>query len=588
LTRIDHNLGQIICPMTTKAGCLTKAPIQYGFPNQLTIQSSEGVVNNQESHKLITFGETEDTEKALICLQQSYNTLIDGPEKEEPATYKQACKSADIDNWKMAMDEEMDALSRNNTWEVVPIPKDRHIVGSKWVFKIKRDEQGAIARWKARLVAQGYSQQPGIDYDEIYSPVVRFDSLRLLIALAAHHKWRPQQLDIKAAFLYGYLKEEIYMQLPEGHRQDSMCAKLKKCIYGLKQSPREWYARLTNHLLPLGFAVSTFDPCVLIDNTGRLFISIYVDDITLFGPSGKLMDSTKAALKQEFEVTDLGDLHWILGIQITYTTSGITLSQTAYIDKILSKFGLNECNTVSTPLDINVKLERGLPEDKPSDMTKYQQIIGSLMYAVIGTRPDLAFTVTLLSQFSSCPNATHMGAAKRVLRYLKGSRERKLFYPYQHQLSIEGFSDSDYGADATTRRSTSGYIFKIAGCTISWRARKQRSVATSTQEAEYMALAMAAKQQIWLQRALVELGYHNIPQALSCDNTAAIDLANNPRTAERSKHIDIQYHFVRELVLDGTIVLLHIDGENNPADLCTKRFPLPRFTKLLQLTLGDN
>ena len=329
-------------------------------------------------------------------------------------------------------------------------------------------------------MAQGFSQQPGLDFDEVFSPVVRYDSLRLLLALTAHHHWRPQQLDIKCAFLYGILKEEIYMQLPEGSRQDGMCAKLNRCIYGLKQSPREWYQRLIDYLVPYGFSVSTFDPCVLVHSHSQpFFIAIYVDDITLFGPPGNLMDSTKDLLKLEFQVTDMGDLHWLLGMQIEYFQDHIAISQTAYIDKILHRFGLHDANPVNLPLDANHTLIKGTDDTRIPDTKLYQQMVGSLMYAVTGTRPDLVFTVTLLSQFLSCPTKFHLGAAKRVLRYLKGTRHLKLLFPYgmplaleglsgkqpveqQPPLVLEGLSDSDYAGCRDTRRSTSGYIFRLA------------------------------------------------------------------------------------------------------------------------------
>jgi hypothetical protein len=484
------------------------------------------------------------------------------------------------------MQEELDTLHANNTWSVVPLPNnDRNVVGSKWVFKIKRDANGNIARYKARLVAQGFSQQPGTDFDEIFAPVVRYDSLRLLLALASHHRWRPQQLDIKGAFLYGILKEEIYMQLPEGSRQNSMCAKLNRCIYGLKQSPREWYHRLSSVLVPYGFTVSTFDPCVLIHKLMQFFLAVYVDDITLWGSTGNLMTSTKQLLKKEFEVTDMGDLHWLLGMKIEYLEDGIAVSQTAYIHKILQRFGLGQCNPVLLPLDANHAICHG-SEEEILDIKLYQKMIGSLMYTVTGTRPDLAFTITFLSQYLTRPTQEHYEAVKHVFRYLQGTKKDKLFFPYGKSLVLEGFTDSNFAACRDTRRSTSGYIFKLGGATISWRSRKQRSVATSTLEAEYMACTQAAKQHIWLKRALTELGYHNIPSALSCDNMGSIDLSENPRIGDRSKHIDIAYHFIRELVEIGALTILHIPSKLNPADLCTKALPGPQHEFLKGLIMG--
>jgi len=433
----------------------------------------------------------ELTESVLLA------TAIDSDNEQELTTYKQAVTGPHADKWVEGIKAELDALHSNNTWSVVPIPAGRKIVGSKWIFKLKHDADGVVNRHKARLVAQGFTQQPGLDFDEIFAPVVRYDSLRILIALTAHFRWRPQQLDIKAAFLYGVLQEEIYMQLPEGSSEEGKCAKLNKCIYGLKQSPREWYYRLVAFLTPFGFVVSSFDPCVLIYHQNGIifFLAVYVDDISLFGSTGPFMDHVKNLLKGEFKVTDMGDLHWLLGIRIEYDNDAIRLSQTAYIDTILKRFGLENANPVSYPLDRIHDLSKDSGNNSEGvDIKAYQQIIGSLMYTVTGTRPDLTYTVNRLSQFLSKPTKRHMGAAKHVLRYLKGTRSLKLTYPLGKPLILQGFTDSDYAGCPDTRRSTSGYVFKLADCTIAWRSRKQRSVATSSTEAEYMALSLAVKQ----------------------------------------------------------------------------------------------
>ena len=241
----------------------------------------------------------------------------------EPKSLAHAKTLPDWPEWNAAAQSELDSLKENDVYDVVDLPPGRKVVGSRWVFKVKQNSDGSIERYKARLVAQGFSQQPGVDFDEIFSPVVRYDSLRLLLALSASKGWRPRQLDIKTAFLYGILKEEVYMQLPEGSRIAGKVAKLNRCIYGLKQSPREWYSRLVTFLTPYGFACSTFDPCVLVHDSGDFFIAIYVDDLTLFGPSDSLMDKLVAVLKSEFKVNDLGPVHWLLGIQIEMTPSGI-------------------------------------------------------------------------------------------------------------------------------------------------------------------------------------------------------------------------------------------------------------------------
>jgi hypothetical protein len=320
-----------------------------------------------------------------------------------------------------------------------------------------------------------------------------------------------------------------------------------------------------------------------------------VDDLTIFGAS-PVRHTLKEALKKEFELTDLGCLNWLLGIRIEWLQNSVTLSQQAYIDQLLSKYGMDTCNPVSLPLNTNQKLVKAEDGIDLADVSLYQQIIGSLMYLVIGTRADLAFTVSALSQFASKPTVTHMGALKQVLRYVKGTRDLKLTYNKHHfgaphfaghsdAPHLAGYSDADYAGDRSDRKSTSGYIFQFAGNTICWRAIKQKCTATSTVEAEYIALSTAAKQHMWLLHAIEELRIQ-VPSALSTDNDGTIDLTNNPRISDRSKHIDVAYHHVRDLVETGKLTVLYVSSHDNLADLCTKPLPKPRLTFLRDLVLG--
>jgi hypothetical protein len=490
----------------------------------------------------------------------------------EPTTYKETQRSPNKVKWDTAMKEEMAALERNNTFDIVPRPDNRRIVDCKWVYKIKHLADGTIERYKARLVAKGFSQQPGYDYDmdELFAPVIRYESLRFLLAICAHYGWIPRQLDIKAAFLNGDLSELIYMELPEGYRQAGMVCKLRKCLYGLKQSSREWYAKLSTSLSAKGFQPTAFDPCVFVHKTEQCYISVYVDDIGIFGPSNSsFINSLISQLQKEFDVTDLGEATWLLGLQIKYTEQGISISQSSYIEKILSKFGMDSSHPVSTPLDLNNKIQKGTIEEQISEPSYYQSIIGSIMYAVTGSRPDLAYTITFLSQFNSCPNNTHLQAAKRVLRYLNGTKDWVLFYPAKQPLVLEGFADASYANDLDTRRSVSGYLFTFGNCAISWKSSKQKSVALSTTEAEYMALSLTARQLIWLKLAAKELRL-SIQLALRCDNNGSIELARHPKLNERSKHIDTHYHFTREHLEKKSFELFYVPSADNLADICTK------------------
>lgn len=489
---------------TTRYGRQTRLPRYLSdyelYPDSST--NSNPIESNSEE-------ELATSECALI------NTLL----IDEPQTYKQAMTSNHQDEWRQAMKEELDSLNENEVWDIVRRPTSRKVIGGKWVFKVKGKANGEIERFKARYVARGFSQVQGLDYDEIFAPVAKYDSLRLLLAIAARRKWRPKQLDIKTAFLYGHLQDEVYMELPEGEpRPDGHVAKLNRCIYGLKQSPREWYFRLTKHLQSYGYTSSAFDPCILIHNSGQMIIAIYVDDITLFGESGPLMEETVNALKSEFKVTDMGLLHWLLGIQIEFSDKGISLSQTAFIDKILARFSMQNCNPVGTPVDHNQRFHRITEKEPQADTTQYQQILGSIMYLVTGTRPDLAYASTHLSQYSSNPSASHFSAVKRLLRYVKGTKITKLFYPYEQPLVLNAFCDASHGNCLDTRRSFSGYLFQLGNSVISWRCRKQRSVATSTCEAEYMALALVTKQFIWITGAAREIISDHITSAVSTDS----------------------------------------------------------------------
>ena len=301
----------------------------------------------------------------------------------------------------------------------------------------------------------------------------------------------------------------------------------------------------------------------------------------MFGPSSKDLDSLQRTLQSKFECTDLGTAHFILGIQININEHHLSLSQQSYILKILDRFSMTDCRPVNTPLDPGARLHKGEPKEQIDDPTIFQSIIGSLMYACVATRPDLAHAVTLLSQFSSCPNNSHLVAAKRVLRYLKGTTNWKLFYPRQNDLILHGFTDSSYGNFIDDRKSCSGYIFRLGEASISWRSKKQSTVALSTTEAEYMAMSGASRQMILINDALSELKQTYKP-ILHADSNGAISLSQNNEVSQRSKHIDIRYHFIRSHV-DSTFELEYIQANDNLADLFTKQLKIPTHQRLSDL-----
>jgi len=548
--------------VVTRAGRVVNLPECYGFENQgpdVTMYDKPPRPPTPENRPLEGLEGSQWANSSVL--------LID-----EPKTYRQAKVSPQWSDLKKAMDDEIKSLKENDVWNVIPELVGRKIVASQWVFKAKGNAQGEIERYTVWLVAKGFSQILCQDYDDIFAPIVRYDSLRLLLAISACKGWRPTQLDFKTAFQYVILTEEVYMDLLEGSRLNEMVVKLKRCIYGLKQFPREWYYWLIEYLQPFGFAVTACDPCVLVHESGTIFLAIYVDDITVFGATGELKEQTTNMLKTEFKVNDMGELNWLLGIQINFTDDGFTLWQTTFIVEIPNRFLMPDFYPVSTPIDPNHRLKAIEVDEQSTDRTSYQQIIGSLMYLVTGTWPDLAYTITHLSQFNSSPWIIHLTAVQWVLRYLQGTKDRHLFYPWNNQLKMTAYTDASQGNCLDTRWSYSGYIFQLRQATISWRCRKQQSVATSTCEAEYIALAMTRNYHFWLNRGSQELLKIDILTALFCDINATIDVAYNAKLNDRSKHIDVTYHFTREQIDQGNVSVMSVPSAENLADFVQREW----------------
>ena len=455
---------------------------------------------------------------------------------KEPLTVKDAFASRDREKWQSAMKKEMESLKDNNVWELVELPKDRKAVGSKWAYKVKTDADGSIERYKARLVAQGFSQKYRTDYDETFCPVVRLESFRTIIALTVQHGLKLHQVDVTTAFLNGELEEEVYMRQPEGfiaEGQEHLVCKLKKNIYGLKQSSRCWNTVLHNQLTLMGFVQADSDPCVNRDSGGEaFFIGVYVDDIILAGRSEKKIKEVKDALTMKFDVKDMGELHYFLGMKIQQCEeSGDTwLGQPAYVERLLEKFGIDESKPVSTPVDTSMKFIQATDDEQCTDQQVYQSAIGSLLYLSIATRLDITFAVSNMARFSSKPTTQHWTGVKRIMRYLKGTINLGILYTKQGSKECIGFSDADWAGDLDNRKSTSGYLFQISGGPVSWRSKKQSSVALSTAEAEYVALASSAQEAMWIRQLTTELG--SAPTEATTifeDNQSAVSIARNPQ-----------------------------------------------------------
>lgn len=494
----------------------------------------------------------------------------------EPQSFDEAKNSPHAKEWMAAMQQEHQSLIDNKTWELVELPADRKAIGCKWIFKVKYRADGEIERFKSRLVARGFSQQPGVDYEETFSPVVSFTSIRMLLAYALQHNMVIHQMDVKTAFLNGELQEEIYMTQPEGYANQenpNLVCKLNRAIYGLKQASRCWNHTLDNYLRELGFTKTNADQCVYIRNRAemRSIIAVYVDDLIIISDTLEEINSIKGMLSNRFEMTDLGQLHYCLGITITYGESSLLLDQSHYIQQVLNRYGMNNCNPVSTPSDLNTKLVKDDGQSKTVDANLYRAIVGSLLYISIATRPDIANAVGVVSRFNSSPNQQHMTAVKRIMRYLKGTIDMKLKYMMSSDNLITGYADADWAGDQDTRKSTSGNVFMYARGPISWMSKRQTIIATSTAEAEYISLFHATQESVTLQRLLHDIdNQEDRAITLYTDNQAAISIGKNLSSKTRTKHIDIKFHYVREAVANKNINIEYCPSIEMIADILTK------------------
>ncbi|CAH9069280.1 unnamed protein product [Cuscuta europaea] len=484
--------------------------------------------------------------------------------------------------WRRAMLDEMAALEINRTWSLVPLPHGKSIVGCRWVFTIKVGPDGQVDRLKARLVAKGFTQVFGLDYGDTFSPVAKMASVRLFLSMAAMRSWPLHQLDIKNAFLHGNLKEEVYMEQPPGFVAQGECryvCRLHKALYGLKQSPRAWFGRFSTALKQFGMIQCKADHTVFYKRSlsnQSTYLVVYVDDIVITGDYHDGIQNLKLYLSQQFQTKDLGRLRYFLGIEVAQSKTGIAISQRKYALDILKETGMTDCKPIDTPIDPNVRLfpDQGEPISNPE---RYRRLVGKLNYLTM-TRPDISFAVSVVSQFLNTPCDSHWDAVVRILRYIKGSPGRGLVYANRGCDNITAYSDADWAGCPNDRRSTSGYCVLIGGNLISWKSKKQSVVARSSAEAEYRAMALTTCELIWLKQLLSELKFCKLkPMKLICDNQAALYIASNPVFHERTKHIEIDCHFIREKVISGEIFTSFVKSNDQLADFLTKSLRGPRI-----------
>jgi transposase InsO family protein len=531
-----------------------------------------------------------DTEQDALVL-----AAMDKADGDEPATYSAALRQSDGAQWAAAGQAEYDSLIKAGTFELVPRPAHRKVIGCKSVCKIKRGADGQIAKYKVRFVARGFAQVQGVDYNETFAPVVRYSSLRLLFALVAHHDWELHHMDVKSAYLNGDLEEEIYMEQPEGFavpgKEDHVC-RLKKSLYGLKQAGRTWHHKIDQALKREGFKSLSAETCIYLRREGNLtiIIALYVDDLLLASSDLPALTALKAKLASLFEMSDLGEASYVLGMEIKRdrATRTLTINQRTYVRSVLRTHGMEHCKPNKEPMDHRSRLVKSDAQCEPGRVRQFQSVIGALMFAAICTRPDIAYAVSTLSQFASDPSTDHEQAVKRVLRYLQGTSDLGLRYQGagdRHKPpELHGYCDSDWGSHPDDRRSITGYAFLVAGGAVSWQSKRQKSVATSSVEAEYMAARAAVQEAIWWRSILRDLGHSvDLPTQLLSDSQGSIAIANGSDQKTRTKHIDIQYHFTRECVENGQVSLRYIPSADMAADTLTKPLPAPTHQRMRQL-----
>lgn len=500
---------------------------------------------------------------------------------DEPRDYNAVKGRKDEADWNKAIEEELRSIEENETWCVVKRPDKVKLIGCRWIFKIK---PGETLKYKARLVARGYMQTSN-ELNDTYSPVARLPTVRLLLAIGVQYGFKFYHLDVKTAFLNGLIDEDIFLKAPDGVQiPDGYVLRLKKSLYGLRQSPKCWNIRFHEYISSLGFKRSSADYCLYVKYTRDkcVYLVLYVDDMLICGNDFRAIDDLKISLNSEFKMNDLGEVSMFMGMNIHHNSSKgiLEIDQEDYIERILERFRMKDCNPVLTPMEVGCKLSRKTDEESPTS-EPFREALGAVMYLMLASRPDICFAIGYLSRFQDCATDVHWNHLKRVLRYLRGTSKMKLVYKQSDSEPLVGYADADWANDAYDRKSTSGYLFQVFGNTVLWSSKKQGLVTTSTTEAEYVAAASASMEAIWLTKIFADLHVDpKIPVKIYEDNVGCIYVAKNPET-KRSKHIDVKFHFLRDRVWRKEIKLVGIESKNQVADVFTKSLAGPIFSRFV-------
>ncbi|KAI3810977.1 hypothetical protein L1987_20690 [Smallanthus sonchifolius] len=428
-------------------------------------------------------------------------------------------------------------------------------------------------------------QEEGIDYDEVFAPVARLEAIRIFLAYAASKNFMIYQIDVKSAFLYGKIGEEVYVKQPPGFvdpAHPNKVLKLDKALYGLHQAPRAWYETLSGYLLSNNFRRGAIDQTLFIKDEGGeiLLVQIYVDDIIFGSTRKKLCKDFEVLMHSKFEMSSMGELNFFLGLQVKHVPNGIFISQSKYVKSILERFKMADCSAARTPMQVHHQLSPD-KEGQDTDQHQYRAMIGSLMY-LTASRPDIMFAVYLCARFQAAPKVSHLQAVRRILRYLKGAPKLGLWYPKNENVNLYAYTDNDYGGCNLDKKSTSGGCQFLGGRLISWKCKKQSCVSTSTAEAEYIVASSCCAQVIWIQNQMLDYGMTFMQTPIHIDNMSAISITNNPVQHSKTKHINIRYHFIRDQAEKKRIVLSKVHTNEQYADLFTKPFDEARFRYLVE------
>jgi hypothetical protein len=501
-------------------------------------------------------------------------------ETHNPETFAEASGHPD---WDTKMNEEYCSLMENDTWDLVPLPKGRKLVRCKLVYRNKYASNGSVERHKARSVSKVFSQFERIDYNGTFAPVAKMNSIHLVLALVTSHKWEVHQMDFKSSFLHRDLQEEIYMEQPPGYvRNDSsLVCRLEKSLYGLNQAPQDWYAKMDNFRIDTGFSRFHYDPNVYTKKVGihLIILVLYVDDLILTGSDSKILNHVKTSLKKKFEMTDLGFLHYFLGLQVLQTNEEIFISQSKYACDLLRRFHMDDCKLAPSPFHSGFKLTATCTSPKV-DATLYRQLVGSLLY-LNHTHPELSFVVGLVSRYMKTPHEIHWKESKRILRYVRGTVQFGIHYSSGGTPLLLGFTNSDWAGDPDDRKYTASYVFSLGSGPVTWACKKQQAIALSLVESEYRAAVNASQEALWLRQILSEFGFkQQHPTSLWCDNQSAIKLTKYSVQHQHIKHIELHMHFIRNPIHDQVIEVLFFPTEYQVEDIFTKSLKEANFFKL--------